>query len=64
MLPSHDPRTLTLLFLAIRAGMAGARERAEIALLHRQPEDLNGARFALRALRTGLLEIATDLETR
>jgi hypothetical protein len=39
-------------------------ERAEVALLHRQPEDLNGARFALRALRTGLLEIAIDLDSR
>jgi hypothetical protein len=39
-------------------------ERAEIALLHRQPEDLNGARFALRALRAGLIQIASDLETR
>jgi hypothetical protein len=39
-------------------------ERAEIALLHRQPEDLNAARFALRALRAGLLQIAADLESR
>ncbi len=37
-------------------------ERAEIALLHRTPEDVDSARFALRALRSGLLEIAHDLE--
>jgi hypothetical protein len=37
-------------------------ERAEIALLHRQPEDLTGARLALLALRAGILEVARDLE--
>jgi hypothetical protein len=39
-------------------------ERAEIALLHRMPEDVDTARFALRALRSGLLEIVHDLEAR
>ena len=37
-------------------------ERAEIALLHRMPEDTDMARMALRNLRTGLLEIVHDLE--
>jgi hypothetical protein len=37
-------------------------ERAEIALLHRQPEDMAGARVALLALRAGILDIARDLE--
>lgn len=37
-------------------------ERAEIALLHRMPEDVDSARFALRALRSGLFVIARDLE--
>jgi hypothetical protein len=39
-------------------------ERAEIALLHTWPEDIDTARFALRALRSGLLEIVHDLEAR
>lgn len=37
-------------------------ERAEIALLHRLPEDVDTARFALRSLRAGLLEIVQDLD--
>jgi len=39
-------------------------ERAEIALFHRFPEDLTAARPALRALRTGLLELAQALDSR
>ncbi len=39
-------------------------ERAETALLHRSPEDVDMARFALRALRAGLVEVASDLEAR
>jgi hypothetical protein len=39
-------------------------ERAEVALLHTMPEDGNTGRFALRALRTGLLEVAQDLEAK
>jgi hypothetical protein len=37
-------------------------ERAQNALLGQFPEDLDGTRFALRALRAGLLEIDHDLE--
>lgn len=39
-------------------------ERAQNALLGQFPEDTDTARFALRALRAGLLEIVRDLETR
>jgi hypothetical protein len=39
-------------------------ERAELALLHKTPEDINAGRFALRALRTGLLDVAHDLEAK
>ena len=39
-------------------------ERAEIALLHSIPEDMDTARFALRGLRAGLLEVVHDLEAR
>jgi hypothetical protein len=39
-------------------------ERAEVALLHKTPEDVNTGRFALRALRAGLLDVAHDLEAK
>jgi len=39
-------------------------ERAEAALLHKMPEDINTGRFALRALRSGLLDVAHDLEAK
>jgi hypothetical protein len=39
-------------------------ERAQNALLGQFPEDTDTARFALRALRAGLLEIVRDLEAR
>jgi len=39
-------------------------ERAELALLHKTPEDINTGRFALRALRAGLLDVAHDLEAK
>jgi hypothetical protein len=39
-----------------------AINRAELALLHRQPEDLATARDGLQALRAQLAEIAADLE--
>jgi hypothetical protein len=38
--------------------------KAEIALYHSTPEDLDGARSAMLALRTDLLNIAHDLEAR
>jgi hypothetical protein len=39
-------------------------QRAEVALLHTMPEDVNTGRFALRALRAGLLDVAHDLEAK
>ena len=37
-------------------------ERAEIALLHKQPEDVDAARLALQNIRADLAEITHDLQ--